>query len=89
MTATARFDLKLDSADKDILSRAASLMGTTMAGFVRVAAKEKAQTLLDRESRSTLSQRDFVAFHAAVSNAFAPNPALQSALTAVAKVKRA
>ena len=35
MTATARFDLKLDADDKDLLSRAASLMGTTMAGFVR------------------------------------------------------
>jgi uncharacterized protein (DUF1778 family) len=89
MTVTARFDLKLDLTDKDILSRAASLMGTTMAGFVRAAAKEKAQTLLDRESRVTLSQRDFAIFHAAVSNAFVPNPALQNALTAVAKVKRA
>jgi hypothetical protein len=35
MTAAARFDLKLDADDKDLLARAASLMGTTMAGFVR------------------------------------------------------
>ena len=89
MTTTARFDLKLDAADKDILSRAASLMGTTMAGFVRAAAKEKAQALLDQESRVTLSRRDFVAFNTAINGAFNPNPALQSALTAAAKVKRA
>ena len=89
MTATARFDLKIDLSDKDILARAASLMGTTMAGFVRAAAKEKAQILLDQESRITLSQRDFAAFHAAVTGAFAPNPALQDALTASARVKRA
>ncbi len=89
MPATARFDLKLDLADKDVLSRAASLMGTTMAGFVRAAAKEKAQALLDQESRVTLSQRDFAAFHAAVSGAFSPNPALQSAIGTAAKVKRA
>lgn len=89
MTATARFDLKIDSADKDMLSRAASLMGTTMAGFVRAAAKEKAQTLLDQESRVTLSQRDFAAFHTAVTGAFTPNAALQSAMAAAAKVKRA
>ena len=89
MTTVARFDLKLDAADKDILSRAASLMGTTMAGFVRAAAKEKAQTLLDRESRVTLTQRDFVAFHAALDGAFKPNPALQNALTNAAKVRRA
>lgn len=89
MTATARFDLKLDAADKDILSRAASLMGTTMAGFVRAAAKEKAQALLDRESRVTLSERDFAAFNAALNGAFTPNPALRRAMTAAAKVKRA
>jgi uncharacterized protein (DUF1778 family) len=46
MTAVAHFDLKLDADDKDLLSRAASLMGTTMADFVRSAAKEKAQTVL-------------------------------------------
>jgi len=89
MTTTARFDLKLDTDDKDILSRAASLMGTTMAGFVRSAAKEKAQTLLDREARVTLSKRDFLAFNAAISGAFSPNSAMQKAMAAAGKVKRA
>jgi len=89
MSTTARFDLKLDSEDKDLLSRAASLMGTTMAGFVRSAAKEKAQALLDQESRITLSKRDFAAFNTAVNGAFKPNPTLRGALTAAAKVKRA
>lgn len=84
-----RFDLKLDADDKEILSRAASLMGTTMTGFVRSAAKEKAQALLQQESRVTLSKRDFVAFNAAIIGAFKPNPALQNALTAAAKIKRA
>ena len=89
MTTTARFDLKLDAPDKDMLSRAAGLMGTTMAGFVRTAAKEKAHTLLEQASRVTLSNRDFEAFNAAIQGAFSPNPALQAALTAAAKVKRA
>ena len=89
MTEAARFDLKLDAQDKDLLARAASLMGTTMAGFVRSAAKEKAQTLLDQESRVTLSKRDFLAFHSAINGAFVPNPALQGALKVVTKVKRA
>jgi len=39
-------------------------MGTTMAGFVRSAAKEKAQALLEQESRVTLTKRDFLAFNA-------------------------
>lgn len=89
MTAAARFDLKLDAEDKDLLSRAASLMGTTMAGFVRSAAKEKAQILLEQEARVTLSKRDFAAFNAAISGAFAPNAALQGVLKAASKVKRA
>jgi uncharacterized protein (DUF1778 family) len=89
MTTTVRIDLKLDANDEEILSRAASLTGTTMAGFVRSAAKEKAQALLDQESRVTLSMSDFAAFHAAISGASKPNPVLQSALTSAAKVKRA
>ena len=89
MASIARFDLKLDPHDKDLLSRAATLMGTTMAGFVRSAAKEKAQSILDQESRVTLSQRDFAAFNTAIAGAFAPNAALQKALASAAKVPRA
>lgn len=89
MTTAARFDLKLDAYDKDLLAAAASLMGTTMAGFVRSAAKEKAQTLLAQESQGKLSKSDFLAFNAAIHGAFTPNPALQGALQAASKVKRA
>ena len=90
MTARARFDLKMDAVEKDVVSRAAALMGTTMAGFVRAAAKEKALALLDRDSRVTLSKRDFAAFTRALDGAFAPNRALEGALAAArAKVRRA
>jgi uncharacterized protein (DUF1778 family) len=65
MTTVARFDLKMDVDEKNVIAKAAALMGTTMAGFMRAAAKEKAQQLLERESRLTLSQRDFAAFSAA------------------------
>ena len=90
MTSRARFDLKMDASEKDVVSRAAALMGTTMAGFVRAAAKEKALAMLDRESRITLSKRDFTAFGKALNRAFAPNRALKGALDAAkAKVRRA
>lgn len=46
MTITARLGRELDTEDKDLLSRAASRMGATMAGFVCIAAKKKAQSLL-------------------------------------------
>lgn len=90
MTTAARFDLKMDADDKAIVAKAAALMGTTMAGFVRVAAKEKAQVLLERETRLTLTNRDFSALARALDSAFAPNPALKEALTQVRrKVRRA
>ena len=90
MTAVARFDLTMDAADKDLVARAAALMGATMAGFVRAAAKEKALALLDSQSRVTLSERDFASFAKALNGAFKPNPALKGALAAANKsVKRA
>ena len=90
MTTTARFDLKMDADDKHIVAQAAALMGTTMAGFVRAAAKEKAQLLLERESRITLSQKDFATFSNALDEAFHPNATLKEALNQVRrKVRRA
>lgn len=90
MTSRARFDLTMDAAEKDIVARAAALMGSTMAGFVRAAAKEKALTLLDRESRVTLSKRDFAAFSKALDGAFKPNRKLTAALVeAKTAVRRA
>ncbi len=88
MSATARFDLKMDAAEKDLVARAAALMGTTMAGFVRAAAKEKAVTLLDRETRVTMSKGDFDALMKALDRPFTPNKALKRALAqAAAKVR--
>jgi len=46
--------------------------------------------LLDRESRVTLSKRDFAALTLALNGAFTPNRALKGALAkAAAKVRRA
>jgi uncharacterized protein (DUF1778 family) len=88
MTAVARFDLKMDVEEKDVVARAAALLGTTMAAFVRSAAKEKAKELLDRESRITMSAKDFDALTTALNQAFTPNTALQNAMAQARKVKR-
>ncbi len=89
MPAVARFDLTMNVEEKDVVSRAAALMGTTMAAFVRTAAKEKARELLDRESRITMTDQDFQAFTTALDEAFAPNAALQNAMTMARGIKRA
>lgn len=74
------FDLKIDAQGKDVIAKA-DLMGTTMAAFVRVAAVERAQELLEREARIRLSQRDFEAFTQALDGACKPNAVLEKALT--------
>jgi uncharacterized protein (DUF1778 family) len=90
MTTAARFDLKMDADENAIVAKAAALMGTTMAGFVRVAAKEKAQVLLEPETRLTRTGREFTAFARALDSTFDPSPALKEALTQVhRKVRRA
>lgn len=35
ISASARFDLKMDSGEKALVAKAAALMATTMTGFVR------------------------------------------------------
>jgi uncharacterized protein (DUF1778 family) len=89
MSVGARFDLKMDVEEKEIVARAAALMGTTMAAFVRAAAKEKARDLLDRESRITMSGQDFQALTMALNEAFTPNDALQNAMRTAREIKRA
>lgn len=89
MPALARFDLKMNADEKDVVSRAAALMGTTMAAFVRMAAKERARELLDRESRVTMTTQDFHAFTTALDGAFKPNAALKGAMKAARELKRA
>ena len=89
-SASARFDLKLQNDEKELFSQAAALMGTTTAGFVRAAAKEKARALLEQETRVTMSARDFAKFASALDKPFAPNKALDEALKTVrGSVRRA
>lgn len=90
MASPARFDLKLDKSEKTLFARAAELMGTTMAGFVRAAAKEKASQLIERESQLTLSVAEGRQLLDALDAPFQPNPALQKAMeTARRTIKRA
>jgi uncharacterized protein (DUF1778 family) len=87
--AIARLDLTMEAEEKEAIAHAAALTGTTMAAFVRAAAKEKAYELLDRESRLTMSTKDFEALTTALNEAFTPNTALQNAINAAREMKRA
>jgi uncharacterized protein (DUF1778 family) len=89
MPADARLDLKLDQSEKDAVSRAAAIVGTTVAAFVRGAVKEKASLVIEREHRVTMSDIDFAAFAQAINRPFKPNTAMGKAIAAASKVKRA
>jgi uncharacterized protein (DUF1778 family) len=80
MENAMRVHLELDRDDEDLFAEAAALMGITMAGFVRIAAKEKARALIEQQRRINLSNRDFAAVTAAVERAFEPNEALRRAI---------
>lgn len=87
MTTTVRFDLKLKEEEKELFAQAAELMGTTTAGFMRAAAKEKARALVEQETRVRLSARDLEQLAAALDAPFRPNEALMGALKSADQVK--
>jgi len=80
MAVDERLDLKLSAADKQLFAQAAAIEGLSMAAFVRSAAKQRAALAIQQERQLRLSQQDFTAFQAAITEPFAPNPALQAAL---------
>jgi len=85
----ARFDLSIGIEEKAVVAQAATLMGTTMAAFIRLAAKEKAREVIERETQVSMSVRDFQDFVAALESPPQPNAALKRALMAAREVKRA
>lgn len=89
MSATERFEMVMAPADKELLLNAASMMGTTMANFVRMAARERAQQVIEEESRIVMTTRDFKRFANALSQPLAPNPALRKAMQRASKVRSA
>ena len=86
MSTTDRFEMVIPKADKDLLQNAATLLGTTMANFVRMAARDRAREVVEQESRVLMSARDFNRFATALSGPFQPNAALKKAMKRAEKV---
>jgi uncharacterized protein (DUF1778 family) len=81
MPASTRLALDIERGDKELLWQAAALTGTTLASFVRTAAREKARAILEQEQQITLSPRDFAAITTALDRAFEPNTSLKTAIS--------
>jgi uncharacterized protein (DUF1778 family) len=79
-TAAERMDLRIDPEKKDLLRRAAALVGSTMSDFVVRSSLESAEQVLKNHSSITLQNRSFDSFITACENSPEPNQALKAAL---------
>ncbi|QBB69644.1 DUF1778 domain-containing protein [Pseudolysobacter antarcticus] len=88
MTAAARLDLRLNSTDKDRITRAADLRGVPLSAFVRDAVLREAETVMAAALTVTLSSAESRRFLAALDKPFKPNAKLKKAMTDAAKLIR-
>ena len=79
-TAAERMDLRIDPEKKDLLRRAAALVGGTMSDFVIRASLESAEQVLKNHASIMLQNRSFDSFIAACENSPEPTQALKAAL---------
>ena len=79
-TAAERLDLRIDPEKKDLLRRAAALVGGTMSDFVIRASLESAEQVLKNHASIMLQNRSFDSFIAACENSPEPTQALKAAL---------
>lgn len=85
-TATARLDLRIESRDKDRISRAAALRGMAVSAFVRDAVLREADMAIAADTVVTLSEDESRRFLAALDAPFAPNARLKAAMDAAARL---
>lgn len=77
-TESARINLRTSPEAKALIERAASLMGTTVSGFMLQNAYEAARRVVADNDTLVLSQQAFDAFIAACENPSEPNEALRA-----------
>ena len=74
-----RLNFRIDARIKQRAENAAMLLGQDLSTFAETALDEKAQTVIEREQRILLSERDFARFVEALDNPEPPNDRLKAA----------
>lgn len=74
-----RITARISSNVAEVINSAAELTGTTMNGFVIQAALEKAQKIVERESRIMITRNDAVMLLNLLDNRRKPNEAMDRA----------
>ena len=74
-----RLNFRIDARIKQRAEDAAQILGQDLSTFAESALDEKAQAVIEREEKLTLSDRDFEKFVAALNDPPTPTPALVAA----------
>jgi uncharacterized protein (DUF1778 family) len=76
----ARINCRVSARIKHQAEEAAALLGQSITDFTESALADKAQAVLERHERITLSDRDFALFVAMIENPDEPTEELKSAI---------
>lgn len=74
---STRINLRASAEAKALIERAATLMGTTVSGFMLQNAYEAARRIVTENNTLLMTERDFDAFTAAIENPPEPKAALR------------
>lgn len=74
---SARINLRTSVEAKEMIERAAALMGTTVSSFMLQNAYEAARRILTENNTLLMTERDFEAFTSAIENPPKPKSALR------------
>jgi len=78
--AHERIDLRTSPEIKEMIVRAASMVGMSVSAFLLGTAQERARQILAESEMVTLTSRDWNAFAQALDNADKPRPKLSAAM---------
>ena len=85
----ARLNCRVSARIKHEAEKAASVLGQSITDFTESALAEKAQDVLEKHARITLSERDFARFVASLENPAPPTPQLRKAINDFRRLRAA
>lgn len=81
----ARIEIRVDRSSKELIEKAAALLGQTLSSFVVSRMVRDAREIIDAHHRTEVSLADWERFHDILSNPKPPNAALKRAARRYAK----
>ena len=73
----ARIEIRIDPSSKELVEKAASILGQSLSSFIVSRMVADAQQVIDAHSRTMLSLQDWQRFHAVLNNPPTPNTTLK------------